>query len=137
MELRLGAVNIVDAHYANDAGKFVTVVLNSLLSMLHIETPFVSVLSKVDIMEVYGQADFNLDYYCELPNLNYLVDRISDDPFLKRYKKLTESLASIIENYGLVSYLPLNVRDEDKLRRVLKAVDRANGFYVTTMTTNE
>ncbi|KPM09190.1 hypothetical protein QR98_0077230, partial [Sarcoptes scabiei] len=51
LELRLVTINMVDSHYANDPGKFISVVLNSLLSMLHIESPFINVLSKADLME--------------------------------------------------------------------------------------
>lgn len=126
--MRLVTVNIVDSHYATDASKFITVILNSLISMLHIETPFVNILSKVDIMEQYGQTDFGLDYYCELPDLTRLADRCSDDPFLAKYKKLTHAIASIIENYSLVTYIPVNINDNETVTKAMALIDRANGF---------
>lgn len=137
LDMRLVTVNIVDSHHANDASKFITVVLNSLISMLHIETPFLNVLSKIDLIEQYGRTDFRIDYYCELPDLSRIVDTISDDPFLAKYKKLTESLASIIENYSLVSYVPLDIKKEETLRKVLMMVDRANGFYISDLSSNQ
>ena len=49
--------------------------------MLQLELPHVNVLSKVDLVEKYGKLDFNIDYYTEVQDLDYLLDRISDDPF--------------------------------------------------------
>lgn len=135
--MRLVTVNIVDSHHANDPSKYITVVLNSLVSMLHIETPFINVLSKIDLIEQYGKTDFRIDYYCELPDLSRLVEMISDDPFLKKYKKLTNSLAEIIENYGLVSYVPLDINKREMLCNVLNLVDKANGFYISDMSSNQ
>nr|XP_027200969.1 GPN-loop GTPase QQT1-like [Dermatophagoides pteronyssinus] len=137
IDMRLVAVNIVDSHYANDPTKFITVVLNSLISMLHIEAPFINVLSKIDLIERYGEIDFGLDFYCELPDLNRLVDRISDDPRLARYKKLTEAIASIIENYAIVSYVPLNINDTEMITKVITLVDRANGFHIADLSSNQ
>lgn len=105
--------------------------------MLHIETPFINVLSKIDLIQSDDKTDFGIDFYCELADVSRLVERISDDPYLKRYKKLTDSFASIIENYGLVSYAPLDVKNHDLLVRLLGLIDRANGFYVSDMSSNE
>ncbi len=53
---------------------------------------------------------FNLDYYSEVQDLSYLLDHLSDNPFLKKYKCLNESLISVVEDYSLVSLVPLNVQ---------------------------
>ena len=79
--VRLCAVHLVDSHYCADASKFVAVCLTSLTTMLQLELPHVNVLSKVDLVEKYGKLDFNIDYYTEVQDLDYLLDRISDDPF--------------------------------------------------------
>jgi GTPase SAR1 family protein len=79
--VRLCAVHLVDAHYCADASKFVAVCLTSLTTMLQLELPHVNILSKIDLIEKYGKLDFNIDYYTEVQDLDYLLDRISDDPF--------------------------------------------------------
>ena len=51
--------------------------------MLHLETPHVNVLSKVDLMDKYGDLDFNLEYYADVQDLHYLADRMlgeNDEP---------------------------------------------------------
>ena len=79
--VRLCAVHLVDSHYCADASKFVAVCLTSLTTMLQLELPHVNILSKVDLIEKYGKLDFNIDYYTEVLDLDYLLERISDDPF--------------------------------------------------------
>jgi GPN-loop GTPase len=56
----------VDAHLCTDAGKYLSAVLLSLQTMLHLELPQVNVLSKIDLLDQYGTLDFDLDYYLEV-----------------------------------------------------------------------
>uniref|UniRef100_UPI00358F279B GPN-loop GTPase 2-like n=1 Tax=Myxine glutinosa TaxID=7769 RepID=UPI00358F279B len=126
--IRLAAVHLVDSHYCSDPGKFVSVLCTTLCTMLHVELPHINILSKVDLIEQYGRLAFNLDYYTEVMDLSYLLDHLANDPFLAKYKKLNEELVSLIESYGLVSFLPLNVQDKESMHDVMKTVDKANGY---------
>lgn len=45
-----------------------------------------------------------------------------------RYKKLNAALVSLVEDYSLVSFLPLSVHDRQLLLRVRGAADRACGY---------
>ncbi|XP_067399410.1 GPN-loop GTPase 2 [Emydura macquarii macquarii] len=125
---RLAAVHLVDSHYCTDPGKFISVLCTSLSTMLHVELPHVNVLSKMDLIEQYGKLAFNLDYYTEVMDLSYLVDHLAADPFFKNYHRLNEKLVEVIEDYSLVSFIPLNVQDKESMRRVMQAVDKANGY---------
>ncbi|XP_041366929.1 GPN-loop GTPase 2-like [Gigantopelta aegis] len=125
---RLVAVHLVDSHYCNDPGKFISVLLTSLLTMLQIELPHVNVLSKADLIEKYGKLAFNLDFYTEVLDLSYILDQLQDDKFLQKYKKLNEALIGIIENYSLVSFVALNIQDKESVLRVTRVIDKANGF---------
>jgi GPN-loop GTPase len=51
---QLVAVNMCDAHYITDASKFISVLMASLRTMLHLELPHVNVLSKLDLITQYG-----------------------------------------------------------------------------------
>ncbi|XP_064028685.1 GPN-loop GTPase 2 [Pogoniulus pusillus] len=124
---RLAAVHLVDSHYCTDPGKFISVLCTSLSTMLHVELPHVNVLSKMDLIEQYGKLAFNLDYYTEVLDLSYLVDHLASDPFFRSYRRLNEKLVEVIEEYSLVSFVPLNVQDKASMRQVLQAVDKANG----------
>ena len=61
-------------------------------------------------MVLYTPAAFGLDYYTEVLDLGYLLDHLSDDPFFRRYKRLNEALIGLVEDYNLVSFIPLNVQ---------------------------
>ncbi|KAJ8780983.1 hypothetical protein J1605_001026 [Eschrichtius robustus] len=71
---------------------------------------------------------FNLDYYTEVLDLSYLLDHLASDPFFRHYRQLNEKLVQLIEDYSLVSFIPLNIQDKESIQRVLKAVDKANGY---------
>ena len=53
---------------------------------------------------------FNLDFYTDVLDLNFLLEHIKDDPFSQKYKKLNEALVSLVEDYGLVSFKTLDVQ---------------------------
>lgn len=53
--MQLVAVHLVDSHYCSDPGKFISVLLTSLSTMVQVELPHVNILSKVDLMEQYGK----------------------------------------------------------------------------------
>jgi hypothetical protein len=53
-EGKLAAVHLCDAHYVTDAAKYISVLLLSLRTMLHLELPHINVLSKVDLITQYG-----------------------------------------------------------------------------------
>ncbi|NXM78263.1 GPN2 GTPase, partial [Serilophus lunatus] len=125
---RLAAVHLVDSHYCTDPGKFISVLCTSLSTMLHVELPHVNILSKMDLIEQYGKLAFNLDYYTEVLDLSYLVDHLASDPFFRNYRRLNEKLVEVIEDYSLVSFIPLNVQDKESMRQVMQAVDKANGY---------
>lgn len=124
----LSATHLVDSHYCSDPGKFISVLLTSLATMMHLELPHINVLSKVDLAEKYGQLHMGLHYYTDVMDLSFLVDVLSEDPVLRKYKKLTEALAGVVEDYSLVSFLPLNVQDKESMWSVLKACDKSNGY---------
>ncbi|XP_045715733.1 GPN-loop GTPase 2 [Phyllostomus hastatus] len=127
-DLRLTAVHLVDSHYCTDPAKFISVLCTSLATMLHVELPHVNILSKMDLIEHYGKLAFNLDYYTEVLDLSYLLDHLASDPFFRHYRQLNEKLVQLIEDYSLVSFIPLNIQDKESVQRVLQAVDKANGY---------
>lgn len=63
---RLASIGLLDAHLCTDASKYLSGLLLSLSSMLHLELPHVNVLSKADMVEAYGELPFNLEYFTEV-----------------------------------------------------------------------
>lgn len=72
-------MNLVDSFYCSNPEVFISAGLTSLISMINLEMPAVNVLSKIDLITKYGQVDYDLDYYTELPDISRMlfgVDRL-------------------------------------------------------------
>ena len=107
--------------------------------MMRLGLPHVNVLSKVDLLSLYGQLPFNLDFYTELEDLRPLahfvgstvpeqaldvtkesevqaceerVDRMRsrESKLTKKFKKMTTELCDVLSDFGLISFLPVNIR---------------------------
>lgn len=57
---KLTVVHLVDAHLCCDPGKYVSALLLSLSTMLHLELPHINVLSKIDLVESYGRLGMSI-----------------------------------------------------------------------------
>lgn len=66
---------------------------------------------------------FNLDYYTEVLDLSYLLDHLASDPFFRHYRQLNEKLVQLIEDYSLVSFIPLNIQVLSTARPLPLALD--------------
>ncbi|XP_076176375.1 GPN-loop GTPase 2 isoform X2 [Ptiloglossa arizonensis] len=64
----------------------------------------------------------------EVLDLKYLLDKLDEDPFTSKYKKLNAAFVSLIEDYSLVSFVPLDISNQALLLQVKNAVDKANGY---------
>lgn len=64
--MQLTAVHLVDAHLCSDPGKYVSALLLSLSTMLHLELPHINVLSKIDLIESYGKLGIFFSLLCHL-----------------------------------------------------------------------
>ncbi|KAF9818058.1 hypothetical protein IEO21_03019 [Rhodonia placenta] len=125
LEFRLAAVHLCDAHYVTDASKYVSVLMLSLRAMLHLELPHINVLSKVDLIQQYGDLDFNLDFYTEVQDLSYLENTLSS--VSPRFKALNMAICSLIEDYGLVGFETLAVEDKESMLHLTRVIDKATG----------
>ncbi|XP_075516885.1 GPN-loop GTPase QQT1 [Primulina tabacum] len=128
LNLRLTAVHLVDAHLCSDPGKYVSALLLSLSTMLHLELPHVNVFSKIDLIESYGKLAFNLDFYTDVQDLSYLQHYLNQDPRSAKYKELTKELCEVIEDYSLVNFTTLDIQDKVSVGNLVKLIDKSNGY---------
>jgi len=73
------------------------------------DCPYTIKITNTNLVFDYVTA-YNLDFYTEVMDLNYLVDQLKDDPFTKKYKKLNDALVGLVEDYSLVSFVTLNIQ---------------------------
>ena len=96
--------------------------------MTRIELPHINILSKVDLIEKYGKLDFGIDFYTEVLDLEYLIQTMPEDPFTAKHRKLTKAITGLVQDYGLVTFIPLNVDSKEMMLNVRNAIDKANGY---------
>ncbi|XP_068630773.1 GPN-loop GTPase 2 [Battus philenor] len=127
--LQLCVVHLVDSHHCSDAGKFIAALIISLSAMLKIALPHINVLTKVDLLKKHkDKLDFGMDFYTDVLDLNYLLDKLDSDSVMTKYKKLNAALVSIVEDYSLVSFQLVNMFKEESMMSVKNSVDKANGY---------
>ena len=162
----------------SEPSTFISAVLLVASSMLRLGLPHVNVLSKVDLLPLYGPLPFTLDFFTEMvdlqPLMRYLEDGSEvvpdgdidaaydraddgdeyDDDVLEekgdtqptsmsskvaaavdgrsrlqqKYRKMTSGLCDVLSDFGLISFLPMNVDDGVTVGRVLASCDKANGY---------
>ncbi|KAI3426388.1 hypothetical protein D9Q98_008759 [Chlorella vulgaris] len=126
-QYRLTTVQLVDAHLCSDPAKYLSALLLSLSTMLHLELPQVNVLSKMDLIQQYGELAFSLDFYLQAQGLSHLAEAM-EGSFPPRFRRMTEELCEVIEDFGLLSFQPLAIEDRDSVRHLVASIDKSNGF---------
>jgi hypothetical protein len=61
-------------------------------------------------------------------DLSYLLERLNDDPFSRRYKQLNAAICELVEDFGLVGFLTLCIEDKESMLHLTRAIDKANGY---------
>jgi len=54
--------------------------------------------------------------------------KVRNGKFYRKHRKLHSELCDIIEDFSLVSFLPLNIQDAESVGRVVARIDKANGY---------
>lgn len=135
IDLRLVAVHLLDSYHCVDLSRYISMLLLSLQAMLQIELPTINVLSKVDLMESYGKLSFDLEFYTQVQDLNYIVTALQRDVKVpKRFVALGSAIAQVVEEFGLVGFETLAIDDAESVMNVAKLIDKANGFVFGGLT---
>lgn len=143
----MAAVFLLDATFVGDTSKFLSGSLLSLSAMIALELPHTNVMTKCDLLtdeEVedildHGSAtqlwDREQDRQSLImptpfnPNSNSNTDdEVTDEQRrLERRRRhrqrLTDSISQLLDDYSMVSFIPLNIRDEESIDNLLTCVD--------------
>lgn len=190
---RLTCVQLIDSFYCSQPATFISAVLLATTVMLRLGLPHVNILSKIDLLAMYGPLPFTLDFFTELTDLAPLAryigaaapkDDYSDDGVEEeedtnsssssnivddssgsdfgsntnessnsisnninsnsnskadprsilhsKFKKMSELLCELVDDYGLVSFVPVNIEDKETVHRALVNIDLANGYSMAS-----
>lgn len=132
---RLCVVSLVDSIYLTSASQYISITLLSLRSMLQLGLPQVNVVSKIDKVSEYNSLQMPLDYYTAVEDLDMLLPLIKkelDSRLGGNFIRLTESIAEMVESFGLVRYEVLAVEDKRSMMNLLQKIDFSNGYSYGT-----
>ncbi|KAK4960780.1 hypothetical protein LTR66_012883 [Elasticomyces elasticus] len=153
MGYRLTVLHLLDSHTITRPSLYISSLLLCLRSMLHLPFPVVNVLTKIDNLHNAGPLPFNLDFYTEVQDLEYLLPHLEAEQAIStlrkrdtpssapdpdrpnppsesdsKWHKLNLALIQVIQDHGLVGFTPLAVEDKASMLNLLRAIDRASGY---------
>lgn len=122
------SVFLVDVQFMTDGAKFLSGTMAALSVMVNLELPHVNLLSKMDLLS--KSARKRLDRFLE-PDSHAIMGDLELSgglTFSEKYRKLSETIGKIIEDYSLVRFIPLNLQDHESLGDVLITIDNVIQF---------
>jgi len=129
---RVCATYLLESHFMDDAPKFFAGVLSAMSAMINLELPHLTIMTKMDLVQrnqegAGGGAKYlqrrEMERYLE-PDPLLLSDAIQEETN-PRFYALNEAIVQLIEDYSMVSFLPLDQTDEESINRVLACIDNA------------
>lgn len=120
LNFHICGVFLIDSQFMVDGPKFLSGTVAALSVMVNLELPHVNILSKMDLLS--KSARKQLDKYLE-PDPHSLLADMENDPSNNRYRSLTEALGALIEDYSLVRFLPLNIKNEESIADIKLTID--------------
>ncbi len=118
---RCVSVYLLDALYVLEPSKFISGCLLSLSCMMQLELPHINVVTKCDLADK-SELEAVLD--CE--NSWVLKSMTNYASYHnKKFNNLTSAMGSLIDDYMMVSFVMLDINEEDSIEEVLAHTDQA------------
>lgn len=115
------SVFLIDSQFMIDGAKFLSGTMAALSVMANIELPHVNVLTKMDLLSKTAKSQ--LEKYIEPDPHALLGDVTNESAWGRKYRKLSEAIGMLIEDFSLVRFTPLNLRDEESIGDLLMTID--------------
>ncbi|PYI11531.1 hypothetical protein BO78DRAFT_393463 [Aspergillus sclerotiicarbonarius CBS 121057] len=128
---RLIVIHLIDSYNLTLPSMYISALLLSLRAMLQMDLPHLNVLTKIDNLSNYAPLPFNLDYYTEVQDLNYLLPHLEAESSRLSHEKfgpLNNAIIDLVEEFGLVGFETLAVEDKKSMMNLLRVIDRASGY---------
>lgn len=118
---RVASVFLLDSQFMIDGAKFLSGTMTALSVMVNMELPHINVLSKMDLLSKSARSQ--LDKYLE-PDARALLGQVTNESaWGRKYRKLSEAIGNLIEDFSLVRFTPLNLNDEESVADLLLIID--------------
>ncbi|KAI9223108.1 GPN-loop GTPase [Blastocladiella britannica] len=119
------AVYCMEATFISDTFKFFSGCLSAMSAMIQLEMPHVNVLTKMDLLK--GHVDQSrLDRFL-WPDASLMEEWAEGEGKFAspKWHGLNRAVTQMIDSYSMVSFMPLDVTDEDSVEALVLQVDTA------------
>lgn len=120
-DFRVCVVFCLDCQFISEVSKFFSGVLVGLSTMINLELPQINLLTKTDLLD--RKEKKQLKEFLEPDTMLIDQDTRANTVWNEKYHKLTKAIGSLIDDYALVKFFPINIYDEDSLNDVLLNID--------------
>jgi GPN-loop GTPase len=143
LQINLCAAYLLESTFIVDRAKFFAGTLSAMSAMIMMELPHVNILSKMDLVkgmvgrrELRKFLDPDADLMLEQSRLEGEEETTVSDPASKdalmsggSFQALNQAVAKLIDDFSMVSFLQLDVQEEDSVGSVLSYIDDAIQFH--------
>lgn len=120
LNFSLCATYLLEAPFVVDTSKFFSGALSAMSAMILLELPHINILSKLDLVsDTYNKK--RLKRFLN-PDAMLLMNSINKDTN-PRFQKLNESIAHLVDDFGMVQFLPLESNNPDSVSTILSYID--------------
>lgn len=118
---KLCCTYLLEAPFVVDRGKFFSGALSAMSTMIFLELPHINILSKIDLVkDTVGKRElkkfFNPDpMMLEESEDDKTGDYVSGN---EKFRKLNQAIAQLVDDFGMVQFLPLDCSDKDNNKSV-------------------
>ncbi|KAM3600203.1 uncharacterized protein V6R79_019431 [Siganus canaliculatus] len=119
-EFRVCGVFLVDSQFMVESFKFISGVMAALSAMVSLEIPQVNIMTKMDLLS--PKAKKEIEKYLD-PDMYSMMEDNSDTIRSTKFKKLTQAICGLIDDYSMVRFLPFDRTDEEGINIVLQHID--------------
>jgi GTPase SAR1 family protein len=114
---------LLESAFLHDATKYFAGVLNAMAAMIQLEVPHINIMTKIDLLDTKRLPEDLLDRYFQVDPL-LMADWIHKETKPAFYN-LNQAIVQLIEEYGMVSFVPSNIQDEDSMVKIMIHIDNA------------
>lgn len=79
--------------------------------------------SSVSSTELYDE-----DSYADDPEYQLARKVKLSSPFFRRHERLHKAMAEVVDEFGLIAFLPLDISNAESVGRILSRIDKCNGY---------
>ena len=138
LNISLCAAYLLESSFVIDRAKFFAGTLSAMSAMVMLEMPHINILSKMDqARELISRRELKKFATVDVQSLqDDDGDEYADEEEEQKvaggkrsFKQLNRAVSQLIDDFSMVSFLQLDVQDEDSVAAVLSHIDDTTQFH--------